>query len=202
MQLLIHADVGTDYPASKVVSLGYVITDQNGRMVDSKAADMRLLPVMSGVPSPLQYTAGASLPPGDYTLKLAVGRRRARRHGRAHHSRDAAERRRAHAQRADGRRPDRRRRTADARRSAIRSRSAPCTATSRPTAPNADGMTMEYEVAASADAPALLNVDVPPRPAGDSRVDLHQSDADARSCRPASTCCARFCRATASRSRR
>ena len=33
---------------------------------------MRLLPVMNGVPSPLQYTAGASLPPGDYTLKLAV----------------------------------------------------------------------------------------------------------------------------------
>ena len=41
-------------------------------MVDNRAADMRLLPVMSGMPSPLQYTAGASLPPGDYTLKLAV----------------------------------------------------------------------------------------------------------------------------------
>ena len=27
---------------------------------------------MTGVPSPLQYTAGASLPPGDYTLKFAV----------------------------------------------------------------------------------------------------------------------------------
>ena len=33
---------------------------------------MRLLPVMNGVPSPLQFTAGASLAPGDYTLKLAV----------------------------------------------------------------------------------------------------------------------------------
>jgi VWFA-related protein len=72
VQLLIHADVGTDYPASKVVSVGYVITDSNGRVVDNKAADMRLLPVMTGVPSPLQFTAGASLAPGDYTLKLAA----------------------------------------------------------------------------------------------------------------------------------
>jgi len=34
--------------------------------------DARLLPVMSGVPSALQFSAGASLPAGDYTLKLAV----------------------------------------------------------------------------------------------------------------------------------
>ena len=72
VQLLIHADVGTDYAASKAVALGYVIADQNGRVVDSRSEMMRLLPVMSGVPSSLQYTAGASLPPGDYTLKLAA----------------------------------------------------------------------------------------------------------------------------------
>jgi VWFA-related protein len=72
VQLLIHADVGTDYPASRVVSLGYVITDQNGRVADSRTADARLQPTMNGVPSPLQYTAGASLPRGDYTLKLAI----------------------------------------------------------------------------------------------------------------------------------
>jgi VWFA-related protein len=72
VQLLIHADVGTDYPASRVISIGYIIFDRSGRMVDNKAADMRLLPVLPGVPSPLQYTSGASLPPGEYTLKLAV----------------------------------------------------------------------------------------------------------------------------------
>ena len=72
VQLLIHADVGTDYPASRVVSVGYVITDRAGKVVDNTSADMRLLPVMNGVPSPLQYTAGASLAPGDYTMKLAV----------------------------------------------------------------------------------------------------------------------------------
>ena len=72
VQLLIHADVGTDYPASKVVSVGYVITDRDGRMVDSKSADMRLLPVMNGVPSPLQFTTGASLAAGRLHMKLAV----------------------------------------------------------------------------------------------------------------------------------
>jgi Tfp pilus assembly protein PilF len=72
VQLLIHADIGTDYPSSKVISVGYFIIDRDGRMMDSKAADMRLLPIMPGVPSPLQYTAGASLPPGEYALKLAV----------------------------------------------------------------------------------------------------------------------------------
>ena len=72
VQILVHADVGTDYPTSKVVSIGYVITDAAGRIVDTKNADMRLLPVMNGVPSPLQYTTGASLAPGDYTMKLAV----------------------------------------------------------------------------------------------------------------------------------
>src|SRR5262249_4147101 len=72
VELLIHADIGTDYSASKVVSVGYMISDPSGRLVDNKSALMRLLPVMNGVPSALQYTAGASLPPGDYTIKLAA----------------------------------------------------------------------------------------------------------------------------------
>ena len=72
VQLLIHADVGEDYTSSREVALGYVISDSEGRIVESQAADARLLPVMNGVPSPLQFTGGASLDPGDYTLKLAV----------------------------------------------------------------------------------------------------------------------------------
>jgi len=72
IQLLIHADVGTEYTASKLVSVGYMLFDQSGRVVDSQSADARIGPVLNGVPSPLQYTAGASVPPGDYTLKLAM----------------------------------------------------------------------------------------------------------------------------------
>lgn len=72
VQLLLHADVGADYPSSRTVALGYVITDLNGRVVQSQAAETRLTPLMNGVPSPLQYAGGASLPPGEYHLKLAV----------------------------------------------------------------------------------------------------------------------------------
>ena len=72
VQLLIHADVGLDYAQSRVVSLAYMITDQEGKIVESQTADARLPPVMNGVPSPLQFTGGASLPPGEYRLKLAV----------------------------------------------------------------------------------------------------------------------------------
>jgi VWFA-related protein len=72
VQILIHADIGDDYAASKVTTVAYVISDQNGKVVEDKAFDARLLPVMSGVPSALQYKTGASLPPGDYTMKFAA----------------------------------------------------------------------------------------------------------------------------------
>ena len=72
VQLLIHADVGLSYSAPAVVSIGYVIANAAGTIVDSQTASARLPPIMNGVPSPLQFTGGASLPPGDYTLKLSV----------------------------------------------------------------------------------------------------------------------------------
>ncbi len=72
IQLLIHADVGTEYTSAKPVSIGYMLLDAAGRLVDSRSVDARIAPIMNGVPSPLQYTAGASVLPGDYTLKLAV----------------------------------------------------------------------------------------------------------------------------------
>ena len=72
LQLLIHADIGTDYATTKRMSLGYVITDAQGRTVESQSADVRLAPAMTGVPSSLEYVAGANVAPGDYTLRLAV----------------------------------------------------------------------------------------------------------------------------------
>ncbi|MDR1990573.1 MAG: hypothetical protein LBQ09_10130, partial [Acidobacteriaceae bacterium] len=72
VQLLIHADIGTDYPTSRPVTLAYTIADAGGRIVESQGAVARLPPIMIGVPSALQFVAGASLPPGDYLLKLAV----------------------------------------------------------------------------------------------------------------------------------
>jgi VWFA-related protein len=169
VQLLIHADVGADYSASKVVSIGYVIADANGRMVDNKGSDMRLLPVMSGVPSPLQYTAGASLPPGDYTLKLAAvaGERIGTVEHLIHAGLPAV---------------------ADLTLSELMV-GGPVEAGEllTPTigyqvsfgavhgymeayGSGTDGVTIEYEVATTPDEAALLNVDVPPHRVSDSRV--------------------------------
>jgi VWFA-related protein len=73
IQLIIHADVGSDYVVSEPVSLGYTIVDaKTGRVIDSQAADGRLAPVMRSVPSALQYSTSVSIDPGDYLLKLAV----------------------------------------------------------------------------------------------------------------------------------
>ncbi len=72
VQMLIHADVGNNFSAARRVSMGYVILDQNGQEVDARRLDSRLPPVMNGVPSALQFVAGTSLAPGDYTLKLAA----------------------------------------------------------------------------------------------------------------------------------
>ena len=169
VQLLIHADVGTDYPSSKVVSVGYVITNREGKVVDTKSADMRLLPVMTGVPSSLQYVTGASLPPGEYTMKLAVAE--GERVGSVEHVVHAAL-------------P-----VASGLTLSELMVGGPLEGGEllTPTigdlinfgavhgyleiyGSNSDGMTMEYEVATAVDAPALLNVDVAPHPIGDSRV--------------------------------
>ena len=72
VQLLIHADVGVNYTTTRPVSLGYLFLDKQGRVVESQAATLRLKPPMEGVPSPLKFTGGAAVPPGDYTLKIVV----------------------------------------------------------------------------------------------------------------------------------
>ena len=73
IQLIIHADVGSDYTVSEPVSLGYTVVDaKTGRVIESQAGDGRLAPVMRSVPSALQYSTSVSVDPGDYMLKLAV----------------------------------------------------------------------------------------------------------------------------------
>jgi len=169
VQLLIHADIGTDYASPKVVSVGYVISDATGKQIDTKALDARVAPVMNGVPSALQYTAGASLPAGDYNLKLAVAE--GDRVGSVEHE--------IHATLAD----------ANGVKFSELMAGGPHEAGEllTPTigytvtfgtlhgyveayGPKAADITAEYEIATEPDAPALINLDAPPRPAGDSRV--------------------------------
>jgi VWFA-related protein len=169
VQLLIHADIGTDYPSPKVVSVGYVISDTTGKQIETKAFDVRASPVMNGVPSALQYTAGASLLPGTYNLKLAVAE--GDRVGSIEHEIHAAL-------------PN-----AGGLTFSELMAGGPNDAGQRLTptigytvtfgmlhgyveayGPRAQGITAEYEVATKPDAPALINLDAPPYPAGDERV--------------------------------
>src|SRR5260370_39941605 len=72
VQLLIHAEIGTDYPSPRVVSAGYVIADRNGKQIDTKARAARPAPAPIGLPPALQYPAGPTLPPGDSPLHLSL----------------------------------------------------------------------------------------------------------------------------------
>ncbi len=169
VQVLIHADVGVDYTTAKRVSIGYTITDRDGRIVDSQAMDTRLTPMVNGVPSPLEFVAGASVPPGDYTLKLAAAD--GDRAGSIEHP--------VHAALVDA--------GAVKLSELMLGGPADVSAGLRPTVGYtvlygnlhgyveayggaAAGVKVMYEVATDAAAPAILTSDVPPRQAGDGRV--------------------------------
>jgi VWFA-related protein len=72
VKLLIRAQVGTDYRAAKRIELGLIVIDGDGRIVDTRGGAVPLLPLRSDAASPLQYSGSVSVPPGEYTLKLAV----------------------------------------------------------------------------------------------------------------------------------
>jgi len=72
IQLLIHAEAGSGYSTTTPVSVGYVIADERGNIVAKSAGSAMLPPAIPGTPSPLFFTNGVSLPPGDYTLKFAM----------------------------------------------------------------------------------------------------------------------------------
>lgn len=72
VQLLIHAEVGNGYTAPTPLSAGFVLRDATGRIVDTRLSKTTLVPTLAGSPSPLVYVAGASVAPGEYTLKVAA----------------------------------------------------------------------------------------------------------------------------------
>ncbi len=72
VQMLIHADIGGDYTTGRPVAVAYVVTDLQGHQVQANSLTTRVGPLMPGLPSPLQFSGGASLAPGRYRLKLSV----------------------------------------------------------------------------------------------------------------------------------
>jgi len=72
VRLLIHAEIGTGYTAPQRLPLAYYVFDKTGKSVDGQLTDTRLAPEANGIPSPLIFTGGASVEPGDYIIKIAV----------------------------------------------------------------------------------------------------------------------------------
>jgi len=72
VRLLVHADIGSAYTGPQRLAVGYFVVDKDGRNLDGQVSEVRLTPAVAGVPSPVTFTGGASVDPGDYTVKIAV----------------------------------------------------------------------------------------------------------------------------------
>jgi|KBSMisStaDraftv2_1062788.scaffolds.fasta_scaffold35803_2 VWFA-related protein len=72
VRLLVHADIGSGYTAPQRLAVGYYVVDKNGKNLDGQVSEVRLAPAVPGAPSPVAFTGGASVDPGDYTVKIAV----------------------------------------------------------------------------------------------------------------------------------
>jgi VWFA-related protein len=72
VRLLVHADIGSGYTAPQRLAIGYYVVDKDGRNLDGQVSEVRLAPAVPGTPSPVAFTGGASVDPGDYTVKIAV----------------------------------------------------------------------------------------------------------------------------------
>ena len=72
VRLLVHADIGSGYTAPQRLAVGYYVVDKDGRNIDGQVSEVRLAPAVPGAPSPVAFTGGASVDPGDYTVKIAV----------------------------------------------------------------------------------------------------------------------------------
>ena len=72
VRLLVHADIGSAYTTPQRLAIGYYVVDRDGKSLDGQVSEVRLAPVVPGVPSAVAFSGGASVDPGDYTVKIAV----------------------------------------------------------------------------------------------------------------------------------
>ena len=72
VRLLIHADIGSNYTSPQRLAVGYYVIDKEGKTLDGQVSEVRLAPAVTGIPSPVTFSGGASVDPGEYTVKIAV----------------------------------------------------------------------------------------------------------------------------------
>jgi VWFA-related protein len=72
LQLLIHADIGAEYTVPRVMSVGHLVLDAEGRSVDGQLSEIQFGPKAPGVPSSFEYARTTTVDRGDYIVKIAV----------------------------------------------------------------------------------------------------------------------------------
>jgi VWFA-related protein len=72
LQLLVHAEAGTGYTAPRAVVTAIDVVDAQGQSVVQELKGATLAPSIPGVPSPLTFTAGLPVAPGEYVVRLAI----------------------------------------------------------------------------------------------------------------------------------
>lgn len=72
VKVVITAEFGRNAVAAEDASVAFVVVDDKGKAVASALSQNKAEPVRSGAPGPLQATTLVDVPPGKYTLKLAV----------------------------------------------------------------------------------------------------------------------------------
>jgi hypothetical protein len=70
VQVVIHADIGSGYTSETTLTVGYAISDKSGASVLTRMGSGEIAP--RGVSSPLPYMSTATLPPGEYILRLVA----------------------------------------------------------------------------------------------------------------------------------
>jgi VWFA-related protein len=72
VKVVVTTEFGRNAVAGEEASIGYVVADDKGKVVASAINRNKAVPVRPGAPGPLQATSLVDVPPGRYTLRLAV----------------------------------------------------------------------------------------------------------------------------------
>jgi VWFA-related protein len=72
VRVMLGAELGGPASAPDDVALGFVVTDQKGKVVGDGYQQARLGPMVTGVASPLQYNGLIELAPGNYKMRFAA----------------------------------------------------------------------------------------------------------------------------------
>ena len=72
VRLLIHAEIGSSYTSPQRMAVGYYVVDKDGKTLDGQVSEVRLAPAVSRHSLVARLLGGASVDPGEYTVKIAV----------------------------------------------------------------------------------------------------------------------------------